>query len=77
MAYFALNQTALQLYVDDSVRGRVLSVYMLTWGMLPVGQLAVGTLANIAGAPVATAIACALAILAITAIARRSSITAE
>jgi MFS family permease len=76
-AYFALNQTALQLYVDDSVRGRVLSVYMLTWGMLPVGQLAVGTLANIAGAPVATAIACALAILAITAIARRSSITAE
>ena len=25
-----------------TVRGRVLSIYLLTWGMLPLGQLAVG-----------------------------------
>jgi MFS family permease len=71
-AYLALNQTVLQLHVEDAVRGRVISVYMLTWGMLPVGQLLVGTLANFSGTPLAVAAACALAIVLIAAIARRS-----
>jgi MFS family permease len=71
-AYLALNQTVLQLHVDDAVRGRVISVYMLTWGMLPVGQLLVGTLADITGTPAAVAIACALSILFILGIARQS-----
>ena len=71
-AYLALNQTVLQLHVDDAVRGRVISVYMLTWGMLPVGQLLVGTLADFTGTPVAVAIACALSILCVIAIARQA-----
>ncbi len=71
-SYLALNQTVLQLHVDDAVRGRVISVYMLTWGMLPVGQLLVGTLADFTGTPVAVAIACALSILCVIAIARQA-----
>jgi hypothetical protein len=70
-AYLALNQTSLQLNVDDAVRGRVLSVYLLTWGMLPVGQLFVGGLASIFGTPLAVVIACALALASILFIARR------
>jgi MFS family permease len=61
-AFMALAQTALQLRVDDDVRGRVLSIYLATWGMLPFGQLAVGLIAERVGAPLATAGACAVAL---------------
>ena len=71
-AYLAINQTVLQLHVDDDVRGRVLSVYLLTWGMLPVGQLAVGALANFTGTPLAVVASCVLAVILIGAIAQRS-----
>jgi predicted MFS family arabinose efflux permease len=60
-SFLALNQTALQLSVDDDVRGRVLSIYLLTWGMLPFGQLAVGAVADQLGAPLAMAGSCVLA----------------
>jgi hypothetical protein len=76
-AYFALNQTVLQLYVDDSVRGRVFSIYMLTWGALPVGQLAVGTLADFTGTPAAVAIAALIAFILIIVIARISTTPAS
>ena len=69
-AFLAINQTALQLRVADNVRGRVLSIYLLTWGMLPIGQLAVGTLANRIGAPAATVVACSLALGGIAAVVR-------
>jgi MFS family permease len=61
-AYMAINQTVLQLKCDDDVRGRVLSIYLLTWGMLPLGQLPLGALADRIGAPTATAIACTIAL---------------
>ncbi len=70
-AFLAMNQTALQLGVEDEVRGRVLSVYLLTWGLLPVGQLLVGTLAGQIGTPVAMMTACVLALISIAAIAWR------
>ena len=70
-AYLALNQTALQLNVDDEVRGRVFSVYLLTWGMLPVGQLAVGTLTRLTGTPLAVVCACGLSLVCIGLIVRR------
>ncbi|MDP9363030.1 MAG: MFS transporter, partial [Chloroflexota bacterium] len=70
-AFLAMNQTALQLSVDDAVRGRVLSIYLLTWGVLPLGQLAVGTIAARTGAPIATVISCALALGSIGLVARR------
>jgi predicted MFS family arabinose efflux permease len=70
-SFLAINQTALQLSVDEAVRGRVLSIYLLTWGMLPLGQIAVGAMANRIGAPLAVAGACALALGGVGLIARR------
>jgi MFS family permease len=70
-AYLAINQTSLQLSVADEVRGRVLSIYLLTWGMLPLGQLAVGTLANATGTPAAMVTSCLAGLLCIGLIARR------
>jgi predicted MFS family arabinose efflux permease len=69
-SFMALAQTALQLRVDDDVRGRVLSIYLATWGMLPFGQLAVGAIAERVGAPLATAGACIVALIGIGLIAR-------
>jgi MFS family permease len=75
--FLALTQTVLQLRVDDEVRGRVLSVYLLTWGMLPIGQLAVGALANRIGTPLAMVTACTLALGCIGAIVWRVPSPAE
>ena len=70
-AFMAITQTVLQLRVDDEVRGRVLSIYLATWGMLPFGQLTVGAIADRVGAPLATAGACVVALCGIGLIARR------
>jgi len=70
-AFLAINQTALQLSVDDDVRGRVFSIYLLTWGMLPIGQLAVGALADVVGTPLAMLSSCLAAIACIAVIAWR------
>jgi predicted MFS family arabinose efflux permease len=70
-AFMAITQTVLQLRVDDEVRGRVLSIYLATWGMLPFGQLTVGAIADRVGAPLATACACVVALCGIGLIARR------
>ena len=70
-AYLAMNQTQVQLNVDDEVRGRVFSVYLLTWGMLPIGQLAVGALTGLVGTPPAVAISCAAGLVCIALIVRR------
>jgi predicted MFS family arabinose efflux permease len=70
-AFLAINQTSLQLNVDDSVRGRVLSIYLMTWGMLPLGQLAVGGLANFVGTPAAMVVSCVVSLICIGLIAVR------
>jgi hypothetical protein len=61
-SFLAINQTAMQLRCSGETRGRVLSIYMLTWGVLPLGQLAVGGLADRLGAPTAPAVACGVAL---------------
>lgn len=70
-SFLAINQTKLQLSVDDSVRGRVLSIYLMTWGMLPVGQLVVGSIAAQTGATAALVGSCAIALSCILVIAWR------
>ncbi|HEV2074417.1 MAG TPA: MFS transporter [Thermomicrobiales bacterium] len=70
-SFLALNQTALQLSVEDEIRGRVLSIYLLTWGMLPFGQLLVGALASQLGTPLAMVVSCLMALASIAAITRR------
>lgn len=70
-SFLAMNQTALQLSVEDDIRGRVLSIYLLTWGMLPFGQLLVGALASQLGTPLAMVISCLMALASIVGITRR------
>lgn len=67
--FLATNQTMLQLRSDDAIRGRVLAVNQITWGLLPFGTLPLGLLADGIGAPAATTIACvaALVLIAVTA----------
>jgi MFS family permease len=54
----------IQLHVEDSVRGRVLSIYMMAFGALfPLGSLLAGLVAERWGAPLTTvmgAVVCAL-----------------
>jgi MFS family permease len=70
-AFLAINQTLVQLNVEDNVRGRVMSVSLLTWGVMPIGQLGVGALADAIGAPWAMALACVAALMCIAVIAMK------
>lgn len=70
-AFLAINNTVLVMRAPEEVRGRVLSINMLTWGLLPVGQLPIGLAADHIGAPFATAIACGIALLLVLIIAWR------
>jgi hypothetical protein len=49
--YLASNNTLVQLTTPDELRGRVMSVYMMTWGLMPLGSLPQGVLADWLGAP--------------------------
>jgi MFS family permease len=49
--YLATNNTLVQLAVPDALQGRVISVYMTTWGLMPLGALPQGILADWFGAP--------------------------
>jgi MFS family permease len=56
MVYLTTNQTILQLVVPDELRGRVMGIYMLSQGMMPLGGLIGGALAEVTSAPTAVAI---------------------
>ena len=53
--YLATNNTLVQLATPDELHGRVMSVYMMTWGLMPLGALPQGILADWFGAPIVTA----------------------
>ncbi|MBC7236665.1 MAG: MFS transporter [Chloroflexi bacterium] len=46
-----MNSTLLQAHADAVYRGRVLSVYMMLWGLTPLGTLPAGFLADKVGVP--------------------------
>jgi MFS family permease len=56
MCYMTTNQTLLQLTTPDELRGRVMGIYMLNQGLLPLGSLLAGALAGFWGAPLAVTI---------------------
>jgi MFS transporter, DHA1 family, staphyloferrin A biosynthesis exporter len=61
--YSTLNSTLLQEHCPDEYRGRVTSVYVVTWGLMPVGALPAGAIAEIVGVQatvVASGALCAL-----------------
>lgn len=49
--YMATTNTMLQLIVPDYLRGRVMSIYALDRGLMPVGALMAGVSAHLIGAP--------------------------
>ena len=53
--YLASNNTLVQVATPDELRGRVMSVYMMTWGLMPLGSLPQGILADWLGAPIVVA----------------------
>jgi len=56
-SFFAINGAAIQSIVPDHLRGRVTSISATLIGLMPVGGLAAGALAEHYGAPTATLIA--------------------
>jgi len=55
--FTTVNGTAIQMLIPDEVRGRVMSLMMMTFGLTPLGTLPVSIMAEAWGAPAAVAIA--------------------
>lgn len=49
--FMALNMTLLMRYTPQELMGRIMSIYMLTFGLTPIATLIAGTLAEAVGAP--------------------------
>jgi predicted MFS family arabinose efflux permease len=49
--YNATNMTVVQLVVPDELRGRVMSIYMMDFGLSPIGGMAAGFGTQFFGAP--------------------------
>jgi MFS family permease len=56
MGYMALSNTMLNLIIPNELRGRVMSVYMLDRGLMPLGSLFAGAVAAAWSAPAALAL---------------------
>ena len=59
-----LNNTAIQLLIPDSVRGRISSFLMMSFSLPLLGSLPVSIAADYVGAPVAVGVASILAVSA-------------
>ena len=70
--YLAINNTLVQLATPDALQGRVMSIYLMTWGLLPLGSLPQGVLADWFGAPSVVAGAGLLGALIVLLMAVRS-----
>ncbi len=58
--YMALNNTLLQTHASDEMRGRVMSVFFLNRGMVPLGTVAAGFLTEFIGVQWTTSLMAAL-----------------
>ncbi|HYH10823.1 MAG TPA: MFS transporter [Thermomicrobiales bacterium] len=70
--YMSTNNALLQLRIEDDVRGRVMATYMMTFGLLPLGALPMGLVADVVGIQQAVALGATLCLTLILIIARRS-----
>ncbi len=55
-SYTSQNQTIIQTLTPSEIRGRVLGVYLLNRGLMPIGSLIAGALASFLGGPWAVTI---------------------
>lgn len=56
VVFMATTTTMLQMLVPDALRGRVMSIYMLDRGLMPIGALLAGVIAHFVGAPAAVSL---------------------
>jgi MFS family permease len=56
MFYMTTTNTMLQIIVPDALRGRVLSIYFLDHGLMPLGALLAGIATYFVGAPLTVAV---------------------
>lgn len=59
-----MNNTVVQVLIPDAVRGRVMSLMMMTFGLTPLGTVPIAAVAQQFGAPAAVAGACVLMLAA-------------
>ena len=64
-----MNNTLIQANITDEVRGRVMSVYMMTIGLMPFGTLPAAWIAEAVGAPIVVAAGGAVLLLSTVAFA--------
>ncbi|MBI5288479.1 MAG: MFS transporter [Chloroflexi bacterium] len=63
MTFTTVNNTAIQMVIPDEYRGRVMSVMMMTFGLMPLGAVPAGIAAQSIGAPPVVAASAVLFIL--------------
>jgi MFS family permease len=63
MTFTTVNNTVIQMVIPDEVRGRVMSVMMMTFGLMPLGAVPAGIAAQSVGAPPVVAVGAVLFIL--------------
>ena len=63
MMYFSVTSAVVQGTVPDEFRGRVTGLYMITWGLFPVGSILAGWLAENLGVQHATQITSGIMLL--------------
>ena len=70
-SYMTINNTLLQTYSSEEMRGRVLSVFFLNRGLVPLGTMLAGFAAGTIGAPATVASMGAVVVILALAIALR------
>lgn len=68
-SYAAINNTLIMSNTDPSLHGRVMSIYLITFGSTPLGAMPLAWLTDQAGAPIAVTISGGLLAAAIATIA--------
>jgi len=63
MTFTTVNNTVIQMVIPDEVRGRVMSVMMMTFGLMPLGAVPAGIAAQSIGAPPVVAVGAVLFIV--------------
>ncbi|MEX2236502.1 MAG: MFS transporter [Dehalococcoidia bacterium] len=63
--YGTMTNALVQTLTPRHLQGRVISTYMMTWNLTPIGALAIGGLADAAGTPTAVAFGGAASILGV------------
>ncbi len=70
--FFSLNNSLVQHRIEDEVRGRVMSAYFLTFGLMPLGSLPMGLIADRFTTPLAVGGGAVISSVLVTILALKS-----